>query len=228
MSVRRSQQCAWNEEEELPWPVHVCWRAHVKHSADCERNLYTASLPAFTCRMHFLKGEPLSLLALKNVAIKGLPRGHPQGKAGQWLTSNRSLQLVTFAGKLSISNQEINELALKWPNEEGLEPPLKVNINHNRDLETSKVNLDSPNQLGSRAIAAQQPPAHQLIHAQQNLQQLVKYLSRPFCFCDFQCYLCGAEKAKKKFLEEVEEKEQQMRQVAQKKEKPVLHIKSGN
>lgn len=98
----------------------------------------------------------------------------------------------------------------------------------NGDLETSKVNLDPANQLGSRAIAAQQTPAHQLIHAEQNLQQSVKYSSSQFCFNDFQCNLCSAKKAKKQFLEQVEEKEQEIRQVVQKKEKPVLHNQKGS
>ena len=73
------------------------------------------------------------------------------------------------------------------------------------NLETSKVNLDPPDQLGACAIPTQQTSTHQLIHAEENL--------------------CGAKKAKEEFLQEVEEKEQQMRQVAPKKEKPVLHIK---
>ena len=32
--------------------------------------------------------------------------------------------------------------------------------------------------------------------------------ARQFCFRDFQCNLCGAEKANEEFLQEVEDKEQ--------------------
>ena len=73
------------------------------------------------------------------------------------------------------------------------------------DLETSKVNLDPADQLGACAIATQQSSAHKFVHAEENL--------------------CGAKKAKEEFLQEVEEKEQQMRQVAPKKKEPVLNIK---
>ena len=81
-----------------------------------------------------------------------------------------------------------------------MKPPLKWFLN----LQTGKVNLDPSDQLGACAIATQQAAVQKLIHAEGNL--------------------CRAKKAKEEFLQEVKEKEQQMRQVAPKNKEPVLHI----
>ena len=61
--------------------------------------------------------------------------------------------------------------AFDLPDEEEYEIIQNIRSLYDRDLETCKVNLDPANQLGSRAVTAQQTPAHQLVHAEGYLQQ---------------------------------------------------------